>query len=122
MLQKVKEIALLKSDILGMSASFVCMIHCISAPVIISMGYFFNFYTHNHTFDFVFFLLALVAVWLTNKSTQSVLIKVALWATVCLFGTSLFLHDFIQWMQYVSLVCSAILVSIHYLNWKYQFK
>ncbi len=105
-----------------MSASFACMIHCISAPIIISLGFFFNFYTHNHAFDFVFFLLALVAVWLTNKSTQSVLIKVTLWITVCVFGTSLFLHDYFYWMQFISLFSSAVLVLVHYINWRYQFK
>jgi hypothetical protein len=122
MLQKVREIALVKSDFLGMSASFLCIIHCLAAPVLISFGSVFNFYAHNHLWDYVFMAMAFIAVWTTAKNTQSQPIKWALWIAVFSFSISLMLHDWVDWMRWFSLGSSLVLVVLHFLNWKFHLK
>ncbi|MGY6559484.1 MAG: MerC domain-containing protein [Nitritalea sp.] len=42
MWQAIKQFTSKTADLMGMSASVLCMIHCLAVPVLISAGYFFN--------------------------------------------------------------------------------
>lgn len=133
MLQRIRRISFQSADIMGISASILCMIHCLAFPVLISVGFIFSpvdnhIHEHDHIhfdwhwIDFLFVALAIWAVYNAAKSTQSKSIKIALWVAVSIFSVGVLLHDVFYWMLYVSLIASIGLVIIHIINWKFHRK
>jgi chromate transport protein ChrA len=127
MLQKIKDFSSRSADFLGISASILCMIHCMVIPVMISMGYIFKFSDeaheeHWHFLDYMFIALALVAVLNAAKNTNSKVIKIALWTAVSIFSVAIFLHEINPWMIVVSVASSLALLFIHIINWKHNKK
>lgn len=133
MLQRIKRVSAQSADFMGISASILCLIHCLAFPVLISLGFIFSpvdNHTHEHDhvhfdwhwMDFLFVALAIWAVYNAVKSTQSKSIKIALWIAVSIFSVGVLLHDVFSWMLYISLLASIGLVIIHIINWKYHRK
>lgn len=127
MLQVIKRLSAQSSDALGISASLLCMVHCLAFPLFISMGYIFqqgeeHGHDHWHWVDYLFIGLAFWAVFHTSKNTQSKGIKIALWIAVSVFSIAVFLHNLTPWMGFVSVASSLILVIVHILNWKFYGK
>ncbi len=131
MLQVIKRISSQSADMLGVSASVLCLIHCLAFPMMISMGFIFGHDEHHdhaqghihwHWMDFLFVFLAVWAVINAVKSTNSKAIKIALWSAVTFFSVGVLLHDVYEWMIYISLLSSIALVIIHIINWKFHRK
>ena len=133
MLQVIKRISSQSADLIGISASVLCLIHCLVFPVLISAGFIFGHddhaghdhvhaHVHWHWMDFLFVALAIWAVISAVKSTQSRNIKIALWLAVTIFSVGVLLHDVFSWMIFVSLIASVALVIIHIVNWKFHRK
>lgn len=133
MLQRIRRLSFQSADIMGISASILCMIHCLAIPVMISIGFIFSpvdSHTHEHDHghfdwhwvDFIFVAFAILAVANAAKSTQSKSIKIALWVAVSIFSIGVMLHDVFNWMLYISLTASIALVIIHIINWKFHRK
>jgi hypothetical protein len=127
MLQVIKRLSVLSADAFGISASLLCMVHCLAFPLVISMGYIFQNpgeqgHIHWHWVDYLFIGLALWAVFHSSKNTQSKGIKIALWIAVSVFSISVLLHDLTSWMVFISVSASMILVIVHIINWKFHRK
>jgi hypothetical protein len=133
MLQRIRRISFQSADIMGISASILCMIHCLAFPVLISAGFIFSPVDHHiheydhlhfdwHWIDFLFVAFAIWAVYNAAKSTQSKSIKIALWVAVSIFSMGVMFHDVFHWMLYLSLMGSISLVVIHIINWKFHGK
>jgi chromate transport protein ChrA len=129
MLQIIKKLSSQSADILGISASLLCMIHCLAFPVMISLGYIFKFsddhdhvHEHWHWMDYFFVFLAIWAVYNAAKNTHSKRIKIALWIAVLFFSIAILLHDINPFMIVISIGASLALVIIHIINWKYHKK
>lgn len=133
MLQRIRKLSFQSADIMGISASIMCMIHCLALPVLISVGFILSpvdnhIHEHDHVhfnwhwIDFLFVALALWAVYFAVKSTQSKSIKIALWVAVSIFSIGVMFHDVFHWMLYLSLIGSIGLVVIHIINWKFHGK
>lgn len=127
MLQVIKRLSAQSADVLGISASLLCMVHCLAFPLFISMGYLFQHgeeagYGHSHWVDYLFIGLALWAVFNSSKNTQSKGIKIGLWAAVSVFSIAVLLHELSSWMVFVSVMASMVLVIVHILNWKFHRK
>ncbi|MDO9551035.1 MerC domain-containing protein [Rhodonellum sp.] len=127
MLQVIKRLSAQSADVLGISASLLCMVHCLAFPLFISVGYIFQHgeepgHDHWHFVDYLFIGLALWAVFHASKNTQSKGIKIALWIAVIVFSISVSLHDLAPWMVFVSVASSLALVIFHILNWKFHRK
>ncbi|WP_194972481.1 MerC domain-containing protein [Aquiflexum lacus] len=127
MLQIIKKLSSQSADILGISASLLCMIHCLAFPVMISLGYIFKFsddhdhvHEHWHWMDYFFVILAIWAVYNAAKNTHSKRIKIALWIGVLFFSIAILLHDLNPFMIVISIVASLALLIIHIINWKYH--
>lgn len=120
MLHKIKSFSLIKSDIIGISASFACIVHCLAAPTIISLGYVlnFSFLGQWEWLDYVFVIMALVAVYFSAKNTSSALLKILFWTFVFLFSGSILLHEWNEGMEIVTLGSSFILIILHLLHLK----
>ncbi|AFL82680.1 MerC mercury resistance protein [Belliella baltica DSM 15883] len=135
MLQRIKRISTQSADLMGISASLLCLIHCLVFPVFISLGFIFSpsenhIHDHNHEhvhfdwhiLDYLFILLAIWAVYNAVKSTQSKSIKIALWIAVSIFSIGVILHEIFDWMIIISFLSSVGLVIIHVINWKFHRK
>lgn len=127
MLQIIKKLSSQSADILGISASLLCMIHCLAFPVMISLGYIFKFsddhdhvHEHWHWMDYFFVILAIWAVYNAAKNTHSKRIKIALWIGVLFFSIAILLHDLNPFMIVISIAASLALLIIHIINWKYH--
>lgn len=124
MLQLIKSISFVKSDVVGISASFACIIHCMATPVLVSLGFILNesFFGQWALFDYVFILMALVAVSMSAKSTSSSLLKVAFWLALAIFSTSIVMHDELIGAHYLSLGSSVFLIFLHLIHWRMTVK
>ncbi|WP_373523509.1 MerC domain-containing protein [Aquiflexum sp.] len=127
MLQIIRKLSSQSADMLGISASVLCMIHCMAMPVMISLGYIFKFsedhdhaHEHWHWMDYFFVILAVWAVYNAAKNTHFMRIKIALWIAVSIFSVAILLHDLNPLMIVLSISASLSLVLIHIINWKYH--
>ena len=77
---------LLKSDFLGAFFSLLCLRHCILTPIIFISGCAATVSTSHSpselfwgSFDYLFIIVSLIAVFFSSKNSKSVYIKYALW-------------------------------------------
>jgi cell division protein FtsW (lipid II flippase) len=131
MLQNIKKLSNRSADMMGISASVLCMIHCLAFPVMISLGYMVKYsdthdhdhdheHFHWHWMDYFFIALAIWAVYNAAKNTHSKRIKIALWIAVIIFSIAILLHEWNPVMIAVSIAASLALIIIHIINWKYH--
>lgn len=122
MLQFTKRISSTKSDFFGIFASFLCLIHCLGAPILLSAGYFFTgrSITHWHGLDIIFILLGILAVVISTRDTSVPAIKLGFWVVITLFSSSILFHELWQGMVYISSLSSILLIILHFLHWKYH--
>ena len=78
---------IMKSDFLGAFFSLLCLIHCILTPIIFISGCAIAAGSTDHStsellwgsFDYIFIIISLIAVFFSSKNSKSVYIKYALW-------------------------------------------
>jgi MerC mercury resistance protein len=107
----------IKSDYLGIIGSTLCALHCTFTPFIIAA--FSALETAENSWawlDYVFVALCLWAVFHSSKHSNSIKIKVGLWAAWTVFATGILLEDVAEGMNYVAYAGSAMLVILHILN------
>lgn len=116
MLQIVRAISLVKSDLVGISASIACIIHCLAAPALVSLGYVFNITLlgHWHMLDYLFIAIAVIAVYLSARNTTSLILKFLFWFFVALFTGSILFHDMYDGLEILTLFSSLALILLHF--------
>ena len=124
MLQKIKQLTMSRSDLLGVSTSLLCLLHCLAFPVVLSTGYLFNYSLqgHWHGTDYIFVLLGMVAVWASARKTPFLALKLAFWLAILVFSLSILFHDRWSWMVYISTAASFVLIALHILHWRSHYK
>lgn len=124
MLQKIKQLTMSRSDLLGVSTSLLCLLHCLAFPVVLSTGYLFNYSLqgHWHGTDYIFVLLGMVAVWASARKTPFLALKLAFWLAILVFSLSILFHDRWSWMIYISTAASVVLIALHILHWRSHYK
>src|SRR5690606_4429921 len=92
MLQRIKDI---QSDLLGISASLLCILHCLALPFLISTGNVFLFTdaTHWHGMDYLFIIFGLLAVYISAGKSSASSIKLGFWMFFSVFTLSVLFHD-----------------------------
>ncbi|RNC90155.1 MAG: MerC domain-containing protein [Allomuricauda sp.] len=75
-----------KSDIIGASASALCLIHCVATPLLFvaQAGLVGDGESHPEwwgTLDFIFLFISLLAIWWSGKNTSKTWMRIALWAS-----------------------------------------
>ena len=124
MLHRLKKVSTAKSDFLGIFTSFLCLIHCLAFPVLLSTGYYFNYSLseHWHGFDYCFVLLGIVAVANSSKNTRFLTLKLVFWLTICIFSISILFHYSWHGMTYISTTASIILIVLHFIHYRLHVK
>lgn len=113
-----------KSDWMGMAASIACLIHCSAAPLLFLLQPLLagaavaDHHHHEHSgWHYLFFALALLAVWSSSRNSDSRGIRLGLWASLAAFGAGIFLESEHNIFSDVLLYGGSVgLVIAHYLN------
>lgn len=122
MLQKIKQLS--HSDFLGIVSSFVCLVHCLAFPLMLSAGYLFSFLGsgHWHSLDYLFVGLGTIAAGISARRSAVPAIKLAFWITIFIFSLSILLHDLWIGMVYLSVGASIMLIFLHGYHWRLHLK
>ncbi len=118
-----------KSDIIGISASGLCAIHCLLTPILFlskPLIYTSTQLNHSHSpamwasMDFVFLAISFVAVLLTARHTSSRRIAIGLWAAYFFLASGIMLECLgLSLGTYVMYAGSAGLIFLHTYNHRY---
>jgi hypothetical protein len=105
-----------KYDIVGITSSALCLVHCIASPLLLLLGYHFFEPDGWHLWDFAFLAISAFAVYSVSKGHTTKWIKAGLWASFAVLSVSILLqHD-----NFVFLVTSwcaaASLIVFHIFN------
>lgn len=135
MIANIKNYLVDKSDLIGISASFLCTIHCIITPLFFmakplmyaSHAHSHHGHDHSHghdhawaSLDYVFLIIAFVAVWLSANHTHNKKIKVGLWIGWALLTIGILIEISGKAIgSYIMYVGSFSLISLHILNRRY---
>ncbi|HRH33676.1 MAG TPA: MerC domain-containing protein [Catalimonadaceae bacterium] len=116
--KEIKGLRAVFSDYLGLSGSFLCIIHCVAPQLLflgsmgISLGSFFSG-TNWHLF---FWATCLVAVWQSARITPFRIVKAGLWFSFVLFSSGIFLDIIWGVENLISYSGSVLLVVSHGYN------
>ena len=108
-----------KADVIGITGSVLCIIHCMVTPVLLMTTAAFQDSTLRIGFlslDYVFISINIVAVYFATRHHTSPVIRKALWSFMSLFTIALLLEDVDPIFRYASYVASAGLVITHLIN------
>ena len=115
-----------KADYIGITGSVLCMIHCITAPILVVASGLFHDDTLRTGFlglDYVFIAINIAAVYFATRHHTSLTIRTALWSFLALFAVALLLEDTSTVFNYAAYVASAGLVITHLVNlWQHRLQ
>lgn len=120
-----------KSDLVGITASGLCAIHCAATPFLFAITPFFgkamtgSSHSHGpwywHALDFIFLLSGLIAVWLSSRCQSNKTIKVFLWTTWILLAIGLIMeHYHVSPGNFIMYTGSLGLIVAHVFNFRYK--
>lgn len=115
-----------KSDWLGISASMLCMIHCIVTPFLfVAHAEMLNHHHHDHAhpewwgfIEILFLVISFVAVWWSSKTSSKKWIPYLLWINWVLLA-GIVLNERFEWFSIVHelvYIPAFALVILHFLN------
>ena len=112
------------SDFLGLSGSFLCLLHCL-APQLISLGLLGvgvgNFFS-GEIWALVFWFTCIWAVRTSARNSVYPAVSVFLWISLFVFTLGLFLENFAGLGKEISYTGSGLLIVAHLINLRLQGK
>ena len=110
------------SDVLGIGSAFLCLIHCIAAPLLMGFGAGIHEVQHSfflHEFwDVIFLVLGFIAVYFSARHSKSTFLKVLLWTTYLSLLCAVILHHSSPVFEYLIYAASIVLIIAHILNFR----
>lgn len=106
------------ADLLGMSSSVLCILHCLLLPLLLLAG---SFSDHLHRWallDYTFILLAGVAVFFSTRPLKSSRLRVGLWLSWLGFSVAILLHAHYAVALYASVFSSLLLAFFHFASYR----
>lgn len=102
-------------DILGASAAFICLIHCVAFPIlmIIPLGI-----SHNAYIDLFFFIIGAIIVFRITKKVEKPWFRWLFWASIFTIGISVGLDLLFHFHSELILAGALGLITAHLLNFK----
>ena len=108
-----------KADYIGITGSVLCLVHCLSAPVLVMTSSLLRDDTLRAGFlslDYIFIAVNIVAVYFAARQQPSLSIRTALWSFLFLFAVGLLLEEVNPFFEYMAYAASAGLVTSHLFN------
>jgi hypothetical protein len=112
------------ADHLGITGSFLCLIHCLAAPMLalFTTGLAHSGHYHFHFFpgdDYFFIALSVFAVYFASRNVRNRKVLISLWVSMSVFAISLSIarynHDW-EWMEYFAHLGAVGLIVSHLIN------
>ncbi len=101
------------SDLIGIGSSVLCIIHCLLLPILILAGSL-SGDTHRWAWlDYLFILLATLAVYYSTRRLMSAFLRRGLWLTLVVFSGAIVFHEHHPAALYISVASSLLLVVFH---------
>lgn len=136
MITAIKNFISEKSDLIGISASFLCTIHCVITPIFFMAKplmyashhaghahHHHHGHSHDHAWaslDYLFLIIAFIAVWMSAQHTHNPKIKIGLWVSWVILTTGILIEMSGNVVgSYIMYFGSFSLISMHLLNRKY---
>ena len=117
-----------KNDLIGASASFLCMIHCVATPFIFIASACSKSCCSSSSvpawwifIDFFFLLISFTAIYRTVKMTSLHWIKFALWGSWASLFLSIIIeqYDIYHNIDYLKYFSAFLIIFFHFYNIKY---
>lgn len=110
-----------QSDKIGIISSFLCLAHCLSMPVLLSMQPLsagLEPHTHGHLLELLFLIFSFIAVYFSTRHTASLSMKYAFYLVLGLFTLGFIFEESLYWVKYLGYLGSLGLIILHLYNWK----
>ncbi|MDY7394281.1 MerC domain-containing protein [Aureibaculum sp. 2210JD6-5] len=110
---------ILWADKLGMANAFLCIIHCLTVPTLLTMGIGF---LHHPIIAYLFILITFISIY---KATNGQLFKrtsVFLWVAFVGFVISILLEEHSEIFEYGMFLFSSLIILGHFYNIRYCSK
>jgi len=109
------------ADQIGISGSFLCVIHCTVLPLlgIVGTGAASGSHDHSHFFigdDILFAIIGVTAAYFAAKNSKQKLIKILFWVFSIGFSVSLIISELshsYSWLIYFTHFCAVGLIGTH---------
>jgi hypothetical protein len=108
-----------KADSLGITFSAICLLHCLTFPVLLSLstiGSVISFLQNIYMFEYVFLFFAFLAIYFATKKASSIKIKRAFYVVFAILMVSFFLHEYNIVAKVISVISSLALILLHIIN------
>ena len=96
----------------------MCIVHCLLLPVALLAGNLTDYGHRWESVDYLFILLAGVAVYFSTRYLRSSLLRIGLWLSWVVFSIAILLHDRYPEALYVSIAASLSLALFHILSYR----
>ncbi len=111
---------ILQADIIGMSSSLLCLVHCLAMPFIFAGLALMPNMAWWEGLDYVFLAINFIAVYFTTSHTQLANVRYTLWFGWALLAIAIMGESKAEWLEYVGYVASMVLIYGHYLNYQHE--
>jgi len=98
------------ADKLGIASAILCIIHCLAAPLLLTMGISF---LHNPVIALLFIIIAFISIYKTTKGSLFNKLSIILWIAFCGFVLSIILEERSKIFKYTMYLSSIILIIGH---------
>ncbi|BAO77038.1 MerC domain-containing protein [Winogradskyella sp. PG-2] len=105
------------ADKLGAISAFLCIVHCLAAPVLLTMGVSF---LHHPVIAFLFILVAFISIYKTTKGRLFIGLSILLWIAFTGFVVSILLEDYAEIFEYTMYFFSISIIIGHLYNMRYH--
>jgi hypothetical protein len=102
------------SDIIGISASFLCMLHCLFAPLLISITYL--EWLMLPYMDYVFIGLTIIALFITMKHLHNSMLKILFPIAFTILIVGILNENILILDIPLHIIGSVLLISMHIWN------
>ena len=113
------------SDSIGIISSFLCLIHCISLPILISVQPVTARFVDEdlHFLEYIFLGVSLIAVYFSTRSSHvTQRMKWAFYIIFSLFALGIFFEEQLAWLTYLAYIGSAGLIIMHIISLRHGIR
>lgn len=105
-----------RADVLGVSGSFLCLVHCLAPQVLATMGSVglgIGTFFESELWVLFFWVSCFVAVWSAARKSAFPKVAMYLWLAFVLFSVGTGLEFFFHWDHTLSYIGSSLLIAGH---------
>lgn len=107
------------ADKLGAISAFLCILHCLSVPTLLTLGI--NF-LNNPVVAFIFIAIAFISIYKVTKGQLKKPNSIFMWVAFFGFVIAIVLEERAPFFEYAMFICSISIILGHIYNMRYCLK